>query len=285
MSRPNTLDFSTQILEGVHYIILPAAIPDNTASYLEDRFKLWQEIPVEMHVLDFKNCLIVTPPVIKELQGFIDRLKAKNVSLVSVNMSDSVFREIKRVGAEAQFNRVQNFPGDLYRKRSLSDTDLRRLLFKYLAQAAYAAVEVALSSTVSCDENYSAKPEEVPLSQFDMVTVVNVANDFLTAEFRLCSSAPVLEKLARAMLGNQTVIDQDLMESMALELLNIIYGHAKSNLNDKESFRLPPVIPRLLRKSDFHRIKRSGAAQLHIMPMVTPMGSFYVEVDFGRPKV
>ncbi len=154
-------------------------------------------------------------------------------------------------------------------------------MFRYLAQGAYAAVETTLQSTVACDENYSAKAEEVPLNQFDMVSCINVANEFLTAEFRLCSSSKVLERLARAMLGNETIIDNELMESMALELLNMIYGHAKSNLNDKESFRLPSAIPRLLRKPEFHRIKRSPSAQLNIMPMVTPMGSFYVEVDFG----
>jgi CheY-specific phosphatase CheX len=284
MADKNPFDLTSQVLEGVHYIILPATIPESSLPILNDRFKKWIDTEVEMHVIDFKNALIVPPGVLQSFQAFSDGLKKKSTKLISVNMPEPIYKDVKRLGLEAAFNRIQNFPGDLYNKRVLNENELRRLLFKYLAQAAYAAVEVALNSTCSCDENYSAKPEEVPLEQFDMITLVTVNNDFIQAEFRLCSSATVLERLARAMLGKDTIIDAELMESMALELLNIIYGHAKSNLNDKESFRLPPVIPRLLKKGDFHRIRRSNSTQLNIMPMVTPMGSFYVEVDFGKGK-
>ncbi|HMN68726.1 MAG TPA: chemotaxis protein CheX [Bdellovibrionales bacterium] len=276
-------DVSSQVLEEVNYIILPASLSDSAVAAFPDKCKQWQGLDVEMHVLDFKNALAVPDAFYAAVQNFSDKLKPKNVNLVSVNMPEAISKEIKRLGLEQIFNRIQT-PADLQQKKQFNENDLRRLLFRYLAQAAYAAVEVALNSTVSCDENYSARPDEVPLEQFDMITVISVNNDFLQAEFRLCSSAAVLEKLARAMLGSQTAIDQDLMESMALELLNIIYGHAKSNLNDKESFRLPAAIPRLLKKGEFHRVKRSAPAQLNIMPMVTPMGSFFVEVDFGKGK-
>ncbi len=275
---------TNQVLEGVNYITLPGSLGEDAVNTLVAKMNGWAELDAEMHVMDFKATLNFTNAFFVAAQAFAEKLKAKNSKLISVNMSEAVAKEVKRLGLEASFNRIQNFPGDLYKKKTLSENDLRRLLFKYLAQAAFAAVETTLQSTVSCDENYSAKAEEVPLNQFDMISAVNVNNDFLQAEFRLCSSSKVLERLARAMLGPDTVIDAELIESMALELLNMIYGHAKSNLNDKESFRLPSVIPRLMRKTEFNRIKRSGAAQLTIMPMVTPMGAFYVEVDFGTTR-
>jgi len=278
-------EINSQVLEGVHYIIVPASVADSALPAWQEKMAQWLALGVETHVLDFKATLQLSPGFYKAVQAFTEKTKAKGINLISINMNETLAKEVKRLGLEASFNRILNFPGDLYRKKPLSENDIRRLLFKHLAQGAFAAVEVALKSTVSCDENYSAKPEEVPLDQFDMITVVNVNNDFMQAEFRLCSSAKVIERLARAMLGGDTTIDQELMESMALELLNMIYGHAKSNLNDKESFRLPAVIPRILRKADFHRIKRSGPAQLTIMPMVTPMGSFYVEVDFGKARM
>jgi CheY-specific phosphatase CheX len=277
-------DFTNQVLEGVNYITVPASLGEDVVASMQGKISAWAELPAEMHVLDFKLAPPPPPAFFKAVQSFTDRLKAKNVNLISVNMNETLAKEVKRLGLESSFNRILNFPGDLYKKKALSDTELRRLLFRYLAQAAYAAVETTLQSTVTCDENYSARAEEVPLNQFDMISVININTDFLRAEFRLCSSAKVLERLARAMLGPETTIDNELMESMALELLNMIYGHAKSNLNDKESFRLVSAIPRLLRKNEFHRIKRSSSTQLTIMPMVTPMGSFYVEVDFGNTK-
>ncbi len=277
-------DFKNQIMEGVNYIKVPSSVTEESIASLQAKFIVWEKLVVDMHLLDFKISSTLPPSFFKEIYGFSERLKSKNMKLISVNMSDALAKEVKKLGLESTFNRIVNFPNDLYNKKTLTTSEIRRLLFRYLAQAAFAAVETTLQSTVSCDENYSARAEEVPLNQFDMVSAINVNNDFLQAEFRLCSSAKVLERLARAMLGPNTVIDLELMESMALELLNMIYGHAKSNLNDKESFRLPSAIPRLLKKPDFPRIKRSPAAQLTIMPMVTPMGSFYVEVDFGNTR-
>ena len=274
-------DFPNQILEGVNYITLPASFSDEALPTLHSKISFWSDLDVEMHVMDFKVVKALPLSFFKSVQSFNDKMSVRNVRMISVNMNDVLAAEVKRLGMESVFNRIQQFPGDLYKKRSMSEAETRRILFKYLAQAAFAAVEVTLQSTVACDENYSARAEEVPLSKFDMISVVTVNNDFLQAEFRLGCSTKVLEKLARAMLGPQTTIDNELIESMALELLNLVYGHAKSNLNDKESFRLPSAIPRLLRKNDFHRVHRSGPTQLTIMPMVTPMGSFYVEVDFG----
>lgn len=275
---------SSQVLEGVHYIVLPATVVESALPSLQKKFADWTEVEAELHVLDFKHSVQLAAGFYPAVQVFTEKLKTKKINLISVNMNDTLHKEVKRLKLEGSFNRILNFPGDLYKKRQMTELEVRRLLFKYLAQGAFAAVEVALQSTVSCDENYSAKAEEVPLEQFDLVSVVNVDNEMLRAEFRLCCSLPVIEKLARAMLGPKNEIDRELTESMALELLNIIYGFAKSNLNDKESFRLPSAIPRLLRKGDFGRIKRSRSSDLTIMPMVTPMGAFYVEVDFGNTK-
>jgi hypothetical protein len=141
-------------------------------------------------------------------------------------------------------------------------------------------VDVALGSTVSCDENYTVKSDEVPLAKFDLVSAIEVRSDFMNANFRLGATYQVLEKLARAQHGAGADVDKDLLESMTLELLNMVYGFAKAHLNDKESFRLPPAIPKLFKAADIAKLKRAGPADLTIMPVVTPMGSFYVELDY-----
>ncbi len=275
---------NSQVLEDIHYIMLPAVISESAVGELGQRFEEWARLKVEMHVFDFNATKQVPDSFVKAVKTFSEKIKAVQVKLVSLNMSDALFRSIKSAGADGVFNRVKNLSEDLSakKKQQLSPTETRRLLFKYLAHGAFKAVDVALNSTVSCDENYSVKAEEVPLDKFDMISVIEVNNDFMQADFRLISSISVLDKLCRAMHGHDTEVDSELLESMALELLNMIYGHAKSNLNDKEAFRLPPAIPRLVRKAEFHRVKRSPAAQLTIMPVVTPMGSFYVEVDFAK---
>ncbi len=283
MSRTKASSITSQTLEGIHYVKCPLAVSEVLVSQLIEDFKKWAELPVHLHVIDFGNMPQASVAFLKSFQDFSAQVRARGAELISINMSEPVRREVKKLGMDTTFNRIQNYPGDLYRKKIIPDMEKKRLLFKYLAQAAYVAIEVTLNSTVSCDENYSTKFESIPAGDIDLVTVISINTDFIQAEFRLCSSKKVLRKFAAAMLGNAVAIDEELVESMALELLNMVYGHAKSNLNDKEGFHMPPAIPRLIRKPEFHRIKRSGSPLLTVMPMVTPMGSFYIEVDFAKP--
>ena len=287
MAEVDRKQISNVVLEGVSYITLPSSLKDVSVSSIKEKVKTWRELDVDLHVFDFKATQVLNTDCMKELKIFADNSRQDGRNVISVNMSEPLFREVKKLGFEASFNRIVNFPGDLNNKKKLTETEIKRLLFKYLAKGSFAAVEVSLNSTLACDENYSAKPDEVPLEQFDLISIINVNTAFLQAEFRLLGSNSVMEKLARASLPN-VVIDGELMESMSMELLNMIYGFAKSNLNSKEGFDLPTAIPKILRKSEFHRVQRSGPGNITIMPMVTPMGSFYIEVDFGKksmPKV
>lgn len=281
MSASDRAEISNYVLQGVNFISLPTLLTDPQLAVLNQEIGKWTSLQVDLHVLDFRSTKTVSASTIKVLHKFATHVNASGKNLISAYVSDSVFSAIKVLGLADKFNRILKFPDDLQKKRALGEQELRQLLIKYLAQAARAAVEVSLHSTVTTDETNTKKPADLPLDMFEVIALVTVDTDFLKAEFRLCCKLEVLEKLAAAMMGKDIVLDSALIEGMALELLNIVYGHAKSNLNDKESFRLPSAIPRLLRKADLSRIKRSADAQkIQILTIETPMGAFYIEVDF-----
>jgi hypothetical protein len=270
---------TAQVLEQLHYINFPAMPSIEDVAYLEGQIPAWTALPVALHILDLKGMTRGTEPFFRAIKAFAGKLKAGQ--LVCLNVGEDLQREIAARKLQSTFN--TRSLQDLDSRKPIEDGELRRLLIRYLIRAAYSAVEVALNSTVSCDENYLARIDKVPFNEFDLISVVDVRGDFLNAQFRLCASKAVLERLAARMLGATTVIETDMIESMALELLNLIYGHAKSNLNDQEGFRLPSAIPQLLKKNQFGQIKRSTSpADISILPLVTPMGAFYVEIDFGR---
>lgn len=279
-SSANANELSGKILQGVHYIKLPATVTDATLPPMIDIFKNWSALKVDMHVIDFGKLTSAPIGFYRLLQTFEVQLKQNGLKMLSINMDEAVTDQIHQMSLQQTFNQTRE-AAKVDPTKKFGDAKSKKLLFKYLVNAAYEAVTITLQSTVSCDENYFSKAEALPLNEIDLISVVPVNNEFMKAEFRLCSSVKVLERFAHAMLGKDQAIDADLLESMALELLNMIYGHAKSNLNDKEKFRLPSAIPRIVRKNDLGRIKRSVPPELTIMPMVTPMGSFYIEIDFG----
>lgn len=160
-----------------------------------------------------------------------------------------------------------------------SADEIRRLLFQYLGAGALSTIAVALNSAVSMGEAQATSAEALPSAQFDVVSAVEVRNDFMKVDFRLWATLPTLDQLCRAMHGQHANVDLPLLENMAVELLNMIYGYTKSNLNDDKGFRMPSAIPKLVRNVDFAQVRRS--ASLWMMPVRTPMGTIYVEVDFN----
>ncbi|NJL24605.1 MAG: hypothetical protein HC902_05165 [Calothrix sp. SM1_5_4] len=272
---------SSTVLEGVNYITFGGSLSPEDARLFDRRVPQWCALPIDLHVIDLKGIRTLPDGFCRSVSRFSGLLTGRNARLVTLHLDESLFHEITRLGYASSFNRVVSLAEDLVPRKDIGEQDLRRLLHKYLVRAAYSAVEITCNSTVSCDENYVTDPARLPLDEIDLISLIDVRSEFLTAQFRLYSSSAVLEQLAIGMLGKKSLVDNAVIESMATELLNLIYGGAKSTLNDAESFRLPPAIPRLLRKPDLHRIKRSSAANLTVLPLVTPMGSFFVEIDYG----
>lgn len=270
----------SRTLQGVHYIKLPSVVTDSMIPALMGNLKQWSELEVKMHVVDFHKLEAAPVNFYRALQAFEVQLKMHNLNMLSINMDDTIADFIRSISLEQTFNIARELVVDDPSKK-IPEAKLKKLLLKYLVNAAHEAVQISLQSTVSVDENYLTKIDSIPLDQIDFISFVTVNTEFVKAEFRLCSSMVVLERFARAMLGKETKVDPDLCESMGQELMNMIYGHAKSNLNENEHFRLPSAIPKSFRKKDFGRVKRSGPTKLTIMPMITPMGAFYIEVDFN----
>ena len=279
---PQPSELSSRTLHGVHYIKLPSAIVDSQLPEMISTFKAFAALPVEMHVIDFGKLTKATSGFYRLIQTFEVQLKTRNLKMLSINIDESISDQIHQMSLQATFNQTrEKLRANPNVKSVFNEAKNKKTLFKYLVNAAHEAVQLTLQSTLSCDENYFSKVELVPYGDIDLISYVTVNNDFVKCEFRLLASKAVITKLAQAMLGPEQELDDELLESMAQELLNMIYGHAKSNLNDKELFRLPSAIPQILRKPDFEKVKRSKPPVLTVMPMVTPLGSFYIEIDFG----
>jgi hypothetical protein len=277
------LSFGSLVVEDIHYVTVPAQVSEQSAEEFILQISAWVNLPVKKHIFNFAATTRVVSGFANALRVFSAKIMGNGVNMVSLNMSEALFQQFKNSGAADFLYRTgaDKRPAE---ERQLGEIEKRRLLFKYLAEGTFQAVKVALGSTVSCDANYNVKPDSVPLDQFDLVSVLRIKSDFLKAEFRLCATLAVIERLTRAMLGPDIPIDQELIEGTPVEMLNMIYGYAKSHLNEAESVGLPMSIPVLVRKSDFKTLQRSPASQVTIMPMVTPMGPFYIEVDFGAVK-
>ncbi len=271
----------SKTVQGVHYIKFPTEVTDGAIPKLIEDFREWAKMEVQVHILDFGRLEKASEDLFRAIQGFEVLLKLRNMKMLSINVPDAVNNAIEQLRLESTFNRLQEEEKANPKKKWMTQGTMKKMLFKHLVQAAHKSVEVTLHSTVSCDENYLTKVEQIPYDKVDLICVISANNEFLKADFRLLSSFKVLDRFAQTMLGKDVDVDDEMRESMASELLNMIYTQAKSALNDEEEFRLPGAIPKVIRKPGFGQIKRSTSSNITLMPMVTPLGTFVIEVDFG----
>ncbi len=86
-------DFTNQILEGVNYIIVPSFMTEEAMAGLTSKILKWLDLEAEMHVLDFKESGPPPSGFYKAVAGFHEKLKSKNIKLISVNRTK---RSLKR---------------------------------------------------------------------------------------------------------------------------------------------------------------------------------------------
>lgn len=71
------------------------------------------------------------------------------------------------------------------------------------------------------------------------------------------------------------------LEDAAAELLNIIYGLAKIDLNTK-GFNFQKALPTIL-KGEKISIRQSGLEPVVIVPFETDAGPLHLEIEFNKP--
>lgn len=274
--------FTSNIIENINYVICPSDIDKTGVTNFEALSKQWLSYTVLTHVLDFRNVKKIHQDFFSITSRFRQELTKKNSRLVSVNMNGEVLSLVTRAGMDKALGYIKDFNKKPVSAPKISEEELRKLLIKTLVQSAYHAMNIMFNSTLAADENYTHNAKEISFDHFSHASSLNIDNAFLKATFRLYFPEKTIVSLSRAFIGGNTnALDQETIESTATEFLNIIYGRAKSNLNDEHQFQLPPAIPTLCRGQNFSQLRRSDPKNLVYLPLASPFGSFFLEIDFG----
>lgn len=276
--------FVSHQIENINHILCPAEISRDAVIEFEDKMKGWLSTEVQTQVLDFRNVKKIHPsffPIIAKFKQHIDKSKKR---LVSVNVTEDTSQVIIRSGMDKAFgmiklNKVEKAQKAQNAKPKMNDADVRMWLVRYLVQAARAAMNTMFNTTVAADENYQQAIAHFSLEKIFRAAAVRVDCALIKANFRLFFDKDCLLNLARATLGEIDENDVELIDSTATELLNLIYGGAKSRLNDDKEFDLPPAIPKLIHYDDVIRLQIDKKTSV-LLPFATALGTFHLQIEF-----
>lgn len=112
--------------------------------------------------------------------------------------------------------------------------------------------------------------------EFDIAGILGITSKTFNGSLSLLFPETVFIKAMSGMMGEEyTEITKDLQDGAA-ELLNIIFGTAKTVLND-QGYRIDKAIPSFIRGRD---IKASTLAKSSVLviPFLTQHGEFHLEI-------
>ncbi len=273
------MSIQNTVLAHVNLIDLPGHVRAADATQFDRSSSKWPDLPVRIHVLDFKAVEALDSAFYSSAERFKRQVEAKNSKVVSINFRPEILTQVIKDGKEITLGHVRNLSLSQSVKVDDSNEEAKTWMIKYSVQAARQAMDTMFNTTVAADENYREMPPSLADANFFKVATIDGFGVKRQSIFRLYFQRQTLESLTRTVLGpGGGPIDEETLLSIPCELLNIIYTSVKSRLNDERGYDLPPAIPKLLDPDRAPPTLGRGHNTSWI-PMITALGAFYLQIE------
>lgn len=269
------------VIEKINHVRLPPVLTKDTTKELEESFQKWMDLPVQVHVFDFSVVLKLHNSVYGPLMKFKkDVEKTKKAKIISINFRPEVFQKLQNDGMELAIGYIKNLNNlDPNRKKDQAP-DIKVWMMKYLIDSAREAMSTMFKVNVTASEGAATPPAGVAPETCYRVAAVNAEGQSFKARLRLYFERACIEGLARV-VAEESSPDDALVNSTASEVLNLIYGSAKSKLNDDRGYKLNPAIPQVIPFDQTVSERSATPLDTKWVSFATPLGSYYLEVGFS----
>lgn len=232
-----------------------------------------------LYILEMAGVLEIDPGFYRPLVLGYQNLKKAGGFLCSVNLGRDVATQIHAAGLDSVFSPKNDLAEALATigvKTAKVSIDVG-FVNPFIA-ATKSTLESQCSTRVNVGKPY-LKNSDQELAGIDIAGVISLTSNAFTGSIAICFPAVVFLNIYASMLGQpvEKEITRD-SEDAAAEILNIIFGQAKAELNDKQAYQIQRAIPSIIRGQQLkvHHFSRNVAV---IMPFTTDFGPFHLEIS------
>lgn len=272
------MEYTTSEKDGVHVITCPSAIESTDASAMESLVKGWLLNPAKIHVLDFKAVTSFKPTAYRSFVLFNQALKANGKSLFVVNLGADLGRQFKQDGLTSVFVTVDTLD-DARKKASPKGTGVDVEFINPFIAAARSVLETQAQLTLTPGKPTVKRPEDkLPM---EIAGVIALSCKEFTGSINLCFRGETFLKIYEGLTGEKHTVITTEIEDAAAELLNIIFGQAKTVLNDQKGYTLDRALPTVL-SGDRLKLYHASKNPAIVIPFESPAGPFHLEIVVER---
>lgn len=262
------------IQQGVNLITLPRLSADDLKETLEVCIKQWLMLPEKLHAMDFSNIEALDQNSLTQILSFQKSLRKVEKDYFCINLNPVLQRELKDRGVFSSFQLKTSFNEGVKMstpptaKKTQVDANLLKPFIDGATKAFEVQVGLALRPGTPSSKNYLFEKEDVLAGQ------VTVELPAFKGMISLCFTGDSFFAVYEALLGEKIDQINDENADAASELLNMIYGHAKTILNQKFGMTLQPAIPKTV-------ISPQPAKSTHpviVVPFESDKGKLRIEI-------
>lgn len=278
--------FTTEQSGSVLVIKCAMSLDERAAKELLESSGAWVANPAMHFVLDCTRVLNIDKGFFKAVIQFKSALKTGSKSLYTLGLNEANLKKLKAEGMEAAFNPVKSMDQVLEAakpKPVSSDGAAGNGKAPGLNMDFIQPFLIATKKTFETQIQTTIKPltpslKKGSLPGVDIASVLTLVSNGASGSFVLCFSEEVFLKVYGSMVGETFDKITPEIEDAASEIVNIIYGLAKVDLNVK-GYSFPKAFPTVLRGEKIS-IRQSGSRPAVIMPFETGLGRFHIEIEF-----
>jgi chemotaxis protein CheX len=267
-------EFTAQERLGVHLVTFPAHIDGDEAG-LEAQVKTWLVSPAAVHVFDLQAVEKFKPNAYRFFLFFAQQLKTHKKKLFCLHASPSLTSQFKQDGLMAVFTPIASLE-EAQRRANPVKPALDVELVNPFIQGTKTVLETQANITLQIGKPYLRKRDEkIPM---EIAGVIALQCSEFTGSIALCFSSRVFLNIYEALVGERIEAINQESQDAAGELLNMIFGAAKTELNDRKGYTLQKAIPTVL-CGDQLRIHHQGSAPTIVLPFEGQIGAFHIEIS------
>ena len=270
--------FTTEEKDGIHIIKCPSII--DVSAGLDAEVKAWLEKAPLIHVIDFTGVLDFREKAYRPFIQFNQVLKSVGKRLFVINLSQKLLAQFKQGGLAASFVVAQNLADAVNKaKPAGAKPGLDVEFINPFVTATQTVLGTQCNIKLNPSRPYIKKPEDkLPM---EIAGVISLTAIKFTGTISLCFRAEVFLKIYESMVGEKHEKITPELEDAAGELLNMIFGQAKTILNDQKGYTLEKALPTVM-TGDGLKLSHNPGSPVVVLPFESSVGNFHIEVMAER---
>lgn len=265
----------------LHLVTFKGNINEDTLTELQEYLKATLTQSGITVALDFQKVIDFQSKFFKEFVIFQRQVKSSSGRMVSLNMNAQLAQEIRSGGMESIFWMVKNI--ESLRTQGHEDKPKGKSLdanfINPFVEATNNIFSVQVGLKLTPAKAFVIKADNRPeITGEVMAGTLSIVGEHFKGNFCISIGNSSFFVVYKQMFKETlTELNDDAKDALA-ELVNMIYGQAKTVLNDKHGYGIHPALPTILAGNAL-KVFHSSTGPSICLPFSFDGGSFHIEIS------